>query len=73
MPAPAGGPSLATIEAAMLQRILRWLTIARLAVNFNGNDSSASPLESGLAVPAERDVCMKEFVTLRKEAEVSIP
>jgi hypothetical protein len=53
----------------MLQRILRWLTIALLAVSFNGNNSSASPLEDSLAAPAKRDACMKEFVPLRKEAE----
>jgi hypothetical protein len=53
----------------MLQRILGWLTIALLAVSFSGNNSSASPLEDSLAVPAERDACTKEFVPLRSEAE----
>ena len=53
----------------MPQRILGWLTIALLAVSFSGNSSSASPLDDSLAVPAERDACMKEFVPLRQEAE----
>jgi len=53
----------------MLQRILRWLTIALLAASVCGNNSSASPVEDSLAAPAERDACMKEFVPLRREAE----
>jgi len=53
----------------MLQRILRWLTIALLAVSFSGNNASASPPEDSLAGPAERDACAKEFVPLRREAE----
>jgi hypothetical protein len=53
----------------MAQRILGWLTIAVLAAGFGGNNSSASPLEDSLAVPAEGDACMQEFVPLRKEAE----
>jgi hypothetical protein len=53
----------------MVQRILGWLTLALLAASFRGNNSSASPLEDGLAVPAERDACAKEFVPLRREAE----
>jgi hypothetical protein len=41
----------------MLQRMLRSLTIALLAVSFNGDNSFASPLEDSLAVPAEHDSC----------------
>jgi hypothetical protein len=52
----------------MLQRILRWLTMTLLAVSFSGNNSSASPLEDSLAASAERDACMKKFVSLRDEA-----
>jgi hypothetical protein len=52
----------------MLQRILGGLTIALLAASFSGNNSSASPLEDSLAVPAEHDACTKEFVPLREEA-----
>jgi hypothetical protein len=51
----------------MMQRILGWLTIALLAVSFSGNNSFANPLEDSLAVLAERDSCMKEFVSLRDE------
>jgi len=54
------------MEAAN-QRILGWLTIALLAVSFSGNNSFANPLEDSLAVLAERDSCMKEFVSLRDE------
>jgi len=53
----------------MVQRILGWPTIALLAASVSGNNSSASPLEDSLAVPAERDACMKEFAPLRREAE----
>jgi hypothetical protein len=53
----------------MAQRLLGWLTIAVLAASFSANNSFASPLEDSLAVPAERDACMKEFVPLRQEAE----
>jgi hypothetical protein len=52
----------------MLQRILGRLTIALLAASFSENNSSASPLEDSLAVPAEHDACTKEFVPLREEA-----
>jgi hypothetical protein len=57
------------MEAAMLQRILGGLTVALLAVSFSANNCSASSLEDSLAMPAERDACMKEFVPLRQEAE----
>jgi hypothetical protein len=50
------------MEAANGALILGWLTLAMLAASFSGNNSSASPLEDGLAVPAERDACAKEFV-----------
>jgi hypothetical protein len=53
----------------MAQRTLSWLTIAVLAASFSANNSLASPLEDGLAAPAEREACMKEFVPLRQEAE----
>jgi hypothetical protein len=68
MPALAGA-SLATMEAAMVQRILGWLTIALLAASVIGSNSSASPLEDSLAAPAERGACTNEFVPLREEAE----
>jgi hypothetical protein len=53
----------------MIQRILGGLTVALLAVSLPGSNSSASPLEDSLAVPAERGDCMKEFVPLREAAE----
>jgi hypothetical protein len=53
----------------MAQRVLGWLTIAVLAASFSGNNSFASPPEDSLAVPPERDACMKEFVPLREKAE----
>jgi hypothetical protein len=53
----------------MVQCILGCVTIALLAASFSGNNSFAGPLEDSLAVPAERDACMKEFVPLRTEAE----
>jgi hypothetical protein len=43
----------------MLQRILGGLTVALMAASFSGNNSSASPLEDSLAVPAEHDACTK--------------
>ena len=57
------------MDAAMVQRILGWLTIALLAASVSGNSSSASSLEDSVAAPAERDACRKEFVPLRREAE----
>jgi hypothetical protein len=57
------------MEAAMLQRILGGLTVALLAMSFGGSNSSAGPLEEGLAVSAERDACNSEFTPLREEAE----
>ena len=53
----------------MVQRIVGRLTIALLAASGCGNNSSANPLEDSLAVAAERDACIKEFVPLREEAE----
>jgi hypothetical protein len=53
----------------MVAGILGWSTIALLAVSFSGNNAFAGPHEDGLAAPAERDACMKDFVSLREEAE----
>ena len=53
----------------MVQRVLGRLAIALLAAGVCGNRSSANPLEDSLAVAAERDACIKEFVPLREEAE----
>jgi hypothetical protein len=53
----------------MVARILDWSTIALLAVSFSGNNAFAGPPDEGLAAPAERDACVKDFVSLREEAE----
>jgi hypothetical protein len=52
----------------MVQRVLCWLAIAVLIAGFSGSNSSASPLEDSLTVPADHEACTKEFVPLREEA-----